>query len=396
MACLNTMYIIILKLIFWLSLLFIFYTYFGYPLLLVIIAKLKGKSIDKKTFTPFVTMIIAAYNEERNIREKLKNALSMDYPKHKFEIIVVSDCSSDNTDNIVIEFSMQNVRLMRMKERGGKAAAINSAIPEAKGEIILFSDTRQLYDKNALREIVDNFNDPTVGAVSGELYLTNPDGSGVGEGVGMYWKYEKLLRKKESQLYSTSGATGAIYAIRKNLYITIPHDTILDDVVIPMNIVLKGYRVVFEDNACAYDNVASTAKQELTRKIRTLCGNYQAYFRMHRLFNPFKNRIFFQFISHKVFRLIVPFAFLLMLFSNVFLISSLFYSIILFLQIFMYISAFIGHYTSKSKPSLMSRLFGIPYALIILNYAALAGLYRFITKKQKSAWEKAIEHGNSS
>ena len=167
-----------------------------------------------------------------------------------------------------------------------------------------------------------------------------------------------------------------------------------------MNVVLSGHRVVFEERARAYDRVAETAKEELTRKIRTLCGNYQAFLRMGELFNPLKNKVFFQFISHKVFRLFVPFALFFMLVSNTLLSSILgspssripdFYRVALTLQILVYISAAIGHYLSKAKSSLMGRLFGIPYALVILNYAAVAGLYRFITGKQKPAWEKAVE-----
>jgi len=377
------------EVVFWLSLIFVVYTYFGYPVLLVIMAKLLGKPLDKKDFTPSVTMIIAAHNEEQTIRNKLENALDMDYPKGKFDIIVMSDGSSDRTDDIVLEFFNRKVRLIRVPERNGKAHAINTAVPETQGEIILFADARQYYDKNAIIELVRNFNDSKVGAVSGELYLVNHDGRGVGEGVGTYWKYEKLLRKMESRLYSTSGATGAIYAIRKELYRQIPDDTILDDVVIPMNIVLSGYRVVFEENAKAYDKVASTAKQELTRKIRTLCGNYQMLFRMPILFNPFKNKVFFQFVSHKVFRLLVPFALILILISSAILSQEIFYKIMLILQMCLYTSAIVGHYLSKTKPSFISRLFGVPYTFVVLNYAALAGLYRFITHKQKSTWEKA-------
>jgi cellulose synthase/poly-beta-1,6-N-acetylglucosamine synthase-like glycosyltransferase len=378
-----------MKILFWFSLTFVFYTYFGYPILLAIVMKLWGKAIDKKDFIPGVTMIISAHNEERTIRNKLENTINIDYPKDKFEIIVVSDGSSDRTDNIVCEFSNSRVKLIRVLERSGKAHALNIAVPESQGEIIVFADARQSYSKNAIMELVSNFNDPKVGAVSGELYLVNQDGGGVGEGVGMYWKYEKLLRKMESRLYSTSGATGAIYAIRKELYRPIPDDTILDDVVIPMNVVLSGYRVVFEENAKAYDNVASTAKQELTRKIRTLCGNYQMLFRMLTLLNPFKNKVFFQFISHKVFRLLIPFALIFMLISSIFLLQEMFYRIMLILQICLYASASVGHYLSKTKASFISRLFGVPYTFMVLNYAAVAGLYRFITHKQKSTWEKA-------
>lgn len=383
--------------IFWLSIIFIVYTYFGYPILLVIIAKLRGKSVNKRDNIQSVSMIITAYNEEKNIRNKLENIISLDYPPDKLEVIVVSDASTDKTDEIVHEYEahshIQNIsvvpiKLIRMPKRGGKAQALNFAIQEAKGDIIVLSDTRQLYDRNAIRELVNNFSDPSVGAVSGELYLENPEGGGVGEGVGMYWKYEKLMRKMESRLYSTSGATGAIYAIRKELFKPIPDDTILDDVVIPMNIVLDGYRVVFDEKACAYDRVASTAKQELTRKIRTLCGNYQIMFRMPQLLNPFRNRVFFQTVSHKFFRLFVPFALIFTLISSIFLIRFTFYKIMFVLQITMYLLALIGHFLAK-KPSFISRLFGIPYTFVVLNYAALAGLYRFITQKQSVAWERA-------
>lgn len=385
--------------IFWLSIIFVFYTYFGYPILLVILAKLRGRNVNKRDNIQSVSMIITAYNEEKNIKSKLENVMNLDYPADKFEVIVVSDASTDKTDEIVHEFEIQShtqntssiavvpVKLIKMPIRGGKAKALNFAVLEAKGNIIVLSDTRQLYDRNAIRELVSNFSDPSVGAVSGELYLENPEGGGVGEGVGIYWKYEKLMRKMESRLYSTSGATGAIYAIRKELFKPIPDDTILDDVVIPMNIVLNGYRVVFDEKACAYDRVANTAKQELTRKIRTLCGNYQIMLRMPQLSNPFRNKIFFQTISHKFFRLFVPFALILMLISSIFLIKSSFYKIMLILQIIMYLSALIGHFLAK-KPSFISRLFGIPYTFVVLNYAALAGLYRFITQKQSAVWER--------
>jgi biofilm PGA synthesis N-glycosyltransferase PgaC len=283
------------EVVFWLSLIFVVYTYFGYPVLLVIMVKLWGKPVDKKEFTPSVTMIIAAHNEEQTIRKKLENALDMDYPKGKFDIIVMSDGSSDRTDDIVREFFNRKVRLIRVPERSGKAHAINTAVPEAQGEIILFADARQYYDKNAIIELVRNFNDSKIGAVSGELYLVNHDGRGVGEGVGTYWKYEKLLRKMESRLYSTSGATGAIYAIRKDLYRQIPDDTILDDVVIPMNVVLSGYRVVFEENANAYDKVASTAKQELyaeTTRCFSVCLYYSIPSKIRFFSNSYPTRSF--------------------------------------------------------------------------------------------------------
>lgn len=385
--------ILLLKVTFWFSLLFVLYTYFGYPLLLIMAAKLRSKPVSKKEITPFISMIIPAYNEERNIGGKLENTLELNYPEDSLEIIVVSDGSSDRTDDIVKEFRM--VKLIRMSERGGKAHALNAAVAEARGDIIVFSDARQMYDKGAIRELANNFSDAAVGAVSGEVHLVNQDGGGVGKGISMYWRYETLLRKLEGRLYSTAGAAGAIYAIRKELYQPIPDDTILDDFVIPMQIFLSGYRVICEERAKAYDIVADTARAELTRKIRTLCGNYQAFFRMRQLFNPFRNRILFQFISHKVFRLLVPFALFLMLVSSAFLVFVNPYRIMLILQVLMYISAFIGHYLSRAKPSSAARLFGIPYTFVVLNYAAVAGLYRYITRTQHSTWEKAFDSKDS-
>ncbi len=379
------------EIIFWLSLVFVLYVYFGYPALLFISTRLKSYPVDKRNFFPTVTMVITAYNEEKNIKDKLNNAVNLNYPKDKFNIIVVSDGSSDGTNDIIQEFANNNPRIkfINIPERGGKPQALNKAVSEADGEIIVFSDVRQIYDENAIIELVSNFNDIKVGAVSGELHLVNPNEKSVGEGIGIYWKYEKFIRKMESFLYSMSGATGAIYAIRRALYKPIPEDTILDDVVIPINVVLKGYRVIFEENAKAYDKVSETTKQEMTRKIRTLSGNYQILFRMPELYNPKKNKVFFQLLSHKFFRLFVPFAMIFAFVSNIILSSISFYRIALILQICLYLSAVIGFFLSKEKSSFISKFFTVPYTFVMLNYSAIAGLYRFITNKQNSKWDKA-------
>ena len=389
--------------------------------MLFLIAKLRSNPVNKRTVTnwghttriclycPFVTMVIAAYNEENTVKEKLENSLSLDYPKDRFEIIVVSDGSTDQTNKNVEEFADLGVKLIKLSKRSGKAHALNTAVSEANGEIILFSDARQLYDKDAVCELVANFNDEEVGGVSGELHLISQSGTGVGKEVGLYWRYEKFLRKTESRVSSTLGATGAIYAIRRRLFSPIPEDTILDDVVIPMRIVLNGYRVVFEPKAHAYDNTAATSKEEFTRKARTLAGNYQAFFRMKELFNPFKNRVFCQLISHKVFRLLVPFALFFAFLSNAFFTSPL-YRTTLFLQATLYACATIGFLLSKFKTektqdteqiariksflrflgSLFVRLFSTSYVFVLLNWAAVVGLYRFITGKQRITWKKAV------
>lgn len=403
----------------------------------------------------------------------------MHYPKERLEIIVVSDGSTDKTNEIIEEFADTGVKLIKFSDRGGKARALNIAAPQARGEIILFSDARQLYNKDAILELVSNFSDKEVGAVSGELHILKKkpvqrldtvekaenendtrSENGVGEGVGLYWKYEKFLRRNESQIDSTLGATGAIYAIRKELFSPIPEDTILDDFVIPMRVVLKGYRIIFEPKARAFDVVAVTSKKEFTRKVRTLTGNYQAFFRMKDLFNPFRNRVFFQLLSHKVFRLLVPYALVLAFISNVFtsftddfglrftsstllpqrqigfalrfasltdasslqFLNSPTYRMILFFQMALYACAAMGFFLSKFKTAetvsykvmnsegqktekksrilqpkpflrfcgrLVLRLFSTSYVFVLLNWAAVVGLYRFITHRQKITWEKA-------
>src|SRR5581483_785470 len=215
------------------------------------------------------------------------------------------------------------IRLMAGPAHVGKAAALNRAVEHARGEIILFSDARQILDRKALLKLAANFNDPEVGAASGELVLVDrPGGTGV-VGVGLYWRYEKWLRKMESDIDSMLGATGALYAMRKSLYRPIPADTILDDVLIPMQAVFEGYRIVFEPEAMAYDFVPHRPETEFVRKVRTLAGNYQLLWENGAFWSPKKNRLFFQYFSHKVARLAVPFLMIVLFFSNLFLLQGI-------------------------------------------------------------------------
>jgi cellulose synthase/poly-beta-1,6-N-acetylglucosamine synthase-like glycosyltransferase len=333
--------------IFWFSFFSILYTYIGYPFILSVWRRMKKKTTKKGEYLPSVSIILAVYNEEKLIERKLRNLLELDYPAAQLEIIVSSDGSTDQTEEKVARFKEEaassevSLRFMGGPDHVGKAAALNRAVEHARGEIILFSDARQILDRKALLSLVSNFSDPKVGVASGELVLVDrPGGDGV-VSVGLYWRYEKWLRKMESDIDSMLGATGALYAIRKSLYRPIPADTILDDVLIPMQAVFEGYRIIFESEAMAYDFVPPRPQTEFVRKVRTLAGNYQLLWENGSFWSPKKNRIFFQYFSHKVARLVVPFLLVILFFSNLFLLKG-FYLVFLILQLAWYGLALIG------------------------------------------------------
>lgn len=262
---------------------------------------------------------------------------------------------------------------------------LNDLILQAKNEIIFFTDARQTIERNALKELVSNFADKNIGCVSGELMLNGVGDSSISEGLGLYWRYEKFLRKKESQIGSMIGATGAIYAIRRNLCIPLPANTLLDDVFIPMKIIEQGYRAIFEPSAKAYDKVSQTSKEESFRKVRTLAGNWQIFFRLKNMFNPFKSKIALQLFSHKFLRVLVPYFSIIVFITNIFLLNIIFYRILFILQAVFYLSAIAGFLLSEYRISL---LFGIPYTFCMLNVTAVRGLYSFISNNQKVAWKR--------
>jgi len=332
-----------------------------------------------------VSIIVAAFNEEKFIRGKLDNCLELNYPQDKFEIIVVSDGSDDRTNQIVNEYQNQGIRFFSYPDRKGKPTALNLGVTEARGEILFFTDARQIFDKNSLKELVANFSDPTVGSASGELMLITEGKNISSGGIGLYWKAEKWMRDKESRIHSMLGATGAIYAIRKSLFTPIPPETILDDMLIPLKGVLKGYRAVFDKGAKAYDSAAKDLKEESKRKIRTLSGNFQLLVLEPPLLNPFSNPVFFQFISHKIFRLFVPFAMVLCFFTNLFL-NSTFYILSLIAQILFYLSAILSPWAPENP---LGKIMKGAKVIVEMNLAALRGLYRFALSSQQSMWEKA-------
>ncbi|MFO7784421.1 MAG: glycosyltransferase family 2 protein [Thermodesulfobacteriota bacterium] len=374
--------------IFFLSLIFILYTYLGYPAYLLLRAKLMPRPVRKAppSAWPTVSAVIAAKNEEKTMARRIQNLLDQDYPQDLLEIIVASDGSTDATNTIVQEFAASDhrVTLIASHPAQGKPAALNKGVARARGEIIVFADSRQQFEPRALAELVSNFSDPEVGCVSGELIFVQDQDSAIRAEMGAYWHYEKMVRKLESASGSVAGATGAIYAIRKKRYKDLPAETILDDVLTPTNIILQGYRCVFEPSAVAFDVVSKDMQSEMTRKIRTLAGNWQLLQLAPELGSPLRNPIWWGFFSHKIFRLIVPMMLLLLLITNLFL-SGVFFSATLLSQVLFYATAAIAHVSSAFRANRLARLV---YFFVNLNWAALLGTWYFLSGSAGKAWRR--------
>ena len=361
-----------MKEVFWLSAFVVAYVYVGYPLLLALWARLRPATIDSRASggavrLPPVSVVLAVRNEGHQLAPRLENLLSQEYPADRLEVVVVSDGSTDDTEQVAARYAAR-VRYIALPA-SGKAAALNAGVREARHPILVFADARQRFAPDAVRMLVLPFRDPRVGGVSGELHFAPRQegaeqgmaGGGVGEGVGLYWGYEKWIRRHESAVGSVVGATGAIYALRRTAWRDLPPETLLDDVLGPLRAVLMGYRVVFEPRAQAFDVAADDASVERRRKTRTLAGNYQLLRLEPRLLVPGFNPVWLQLVSHKLGRLVVPYALVALLISNVALASAgLVYSVALILQVVFYVLALHGAAIALTPAATGSRAPGGP------------------------------------
>ncbi len=362
-----------MRLVFWVSAMLIGYAYAGYPMLLMLLRVFAGKKpIVMGRATPRVSIVIAAHNEEQNLPRKLQSLRSLDYPRELLQIVIVSDGSSDCTPELLRQ-AQPEVLPVLLQHAVGKAEALNRGIAQATGEILVFLDMRQTTDPNAVSELVSCFADPSVGAVSGELMLESTDGTPSPDGLGIYWKIEKLTRKLESETGSVVGATGALYAIRRELFTPIPRGTLLDDVLIPMQIARAGRRVLFHSGAIARDCVFPDATKEFSRKVRTLTGNYQLLRLAPWLLTP-ANPLLLRLISHKLLRLAVPLLLMLLLLASATAAGS-FYRGILVAQLLFYAAALLGYIV---PPIRRQRLVAIAYTFTMLNVAATVAFYNFL------------------
>ena len=385
---------------FWLLACVLAYIYVGYPLLLWILATfLPKKSYDGRPFEPRVSFVISAYNERSIIAAKIENTLDLDYPKDMMEIMVVSDCSDDGTDETVARYAPRGVRLIRQAERRGKAEGLNLAVPRATGEIIVFSDANAIYQADAIRLLVQRFSNLRVGYVVGQArYVRQTGQAAAAESEGFYWKLETWLKQKESEFGSVVGGDGAIYAIRRELFVPLlPTD--INDFLNPLQIIARGYRGVYEAAAICLEEAGDSFQKEFRRKVRIISRSLNAIHREPRVLLPWvQPRHWLALVSHKVLRWFGPvFQILLMLVTIACLnVAVCWYAF--WLQICFYALAAIGW--SLQAGNKAPKVFSLPYYLCLVNLASLIGILKFVTGSLSPTWQTIRQeqpaHGDDS
>ena len=369
------------QIIFWIAVAVPLYAYLGYPLVLLLLRALIRREVKKAPIEPFVSLLIPAYNEDDVIARKIENSLALDYPPERLEIVVASDGSKDRTAETAQKLADgTRVRVLAFPENRGKIATLNASIPELRGEIVVFSDAPAMLYPDSVRVLVENFADPTVGAVSGLYKIVKADEVDVGKSEDFYWKYETFLKVQESSVASTLGGHGHLHAIRKELYPYPPPGTINDDYIIPVSVLAKGYRAVYETSAVVFEEA-----HEMTgfgRRIRIMAGNFQQLREIKTLLHPLRPMSLFFFLSHKVSRLVVPFAMLAALITNLFLLASPFYFAMLAGQLLFYLLAVLGIIWPLRPKILM-----LPFYFSMINAATFFGFYHALTHRRGMAWK---------
>jgi cellulose synthase/poly-beta-1,6-N-acetylglucosamine synthase-like glycosyltransferase len=373
-----------MKWVFWGSVAVIGYAYLGYAAWLWVRNLWRLRPVQSGPYLASVSIVMVVHNEAAVLERKLRNLLDLNYPTDRAEIVVVSDGSTDDTNRLLAEFaSVLRVRVISNPQSRGKAAGLNDAMAAASGEIVIFTDARQKIEADAIGLLLENFADPQVGCVSGELMLGDPGSGEVSRGMGLYWKVEKKIREMESASGSVVGATGALYAVRRSLLVELPPETILDDVYIPLHVLRQGSRVVFDPRARAWDVAELGMEREFARKVRTLSGNYQLFQLLPWVLGK-ANPVRFGLVSHKLIRLLVPFALVALLFSSVFLPGTI-YRIALALQIVFYGLSAWALVGPKRGP--LARAADVAFTLVLLNTAAVVAFANFVTGR-KVVWAR--------
>ncbi len=383
----------LLPIVLWFCLITVCYTYFGYGVLLYIlvwIKRLSQKQIKYDLrYLPSVTVIVAAYNEEGCIKEKIENSLALDYPVDKIEFLFVTDGSDDATPEIVKNYP--NITLMHRPERQGKVMAVERAMSEVHGKIVVFTDANTLLNREAIRNVVRHFADEKVGVVAGEKRILNREADeATGAGEGIYWKYESKLKKWDYELYSVMGAAGELFAIRTKLFQPIPKDSLIEDFYMSFKIVQQGYKIAYEPEAYALEEPSASIAEEMKRKIRIAAGGIQSIVRLKALLNPFEYGVItFQYFSHRVLRwTLAPLSLPLIFMTNIFLLhEGVLYQWLFVGQVLFYVMALTGYLLEKKRIRL--KLLFIPYYFCMMNYAVYVGFMRFMTGTQSVLWEKA-------
>ena len=386
-----------MEIVFWLSIFLVFYTFFGYGILLYILVRIKRlfKPQKRKLFTfqelPACTLIVAAYNEADFIEEKIKNTLQLNYPKGKLELIFVTDGSTDRTPEIVARY--EQIHLMHSSDRMGKIAAVHRVMDSVDTDLVVFTDANTFLNADALFHLCKHYADESIGGVAGEKKVYADKHADATAGEGIYWKYESKLKAWDSELHTVVGAAGELFSIRKSLYVPVPQQSVLDDFMISMRIAEKGYRIIYEPKAFAQETSSANIGEELKRKIRIGAGGIQSVVWLKSLMNPFKYPVLaFQYISHRVLRwTLAPLALIAAYLSNIMIVAQRggdVYFMLFLLQTLFYLMALSGLWLEKKKIRL--KILFVPYYFCMMNYAVLAGAYRYFSGKQSVIWEKAI------
>lgn len=363
------------------------YTYVLYPVLIFFLAKFFSKPVVKQSVTDPVTVVVVVYNEVKRIEEKIRNILSAQYPTEKINVLIVSDGSDDETESVVAAMDLNNVTFLQCDERRGKAACLNDAFAQITTEYVVLTDVRQTFEPDAIANLLSALSDPDVGAVSGELHFAKEGGNEFSQSVDAYWQYETFIRLNESRFASTIGVTGAIYATKKSLFQTIPNNTVLDDVLIPMNVVMQNKRVLFEPTAIAYDIPSADPAREETRKIRTLAGNYQLVALQPDLILPGRNPAIVQYVSHKLLRLVMPIFLAILLLSSFFLCFSHWFFALAFIGQVVFYSLPLFEKQIENIP-LLKKVMSIRNAFVSMNTYAAKAMIEYFTNKDLHLWKK--------
>jgi cellulose synthase/poly-beta-1,6-N-acetylglucosamine synthase-like glycosyltransferase len=373
-------------LVFWLVLALLAYLHFGYPALIWALARIRPRKVHQADYVPALDLIIGAYNEEAVLREKIENCLQLDYPSEKLWVTVASDCSTDGTHSIAREYAHRDVRLVIAPKRRGKAANFREVVPTLQGEILVFSDAGSIYSRDTLRKMVRNFADPEVGLVGGRIRYLNSDATSVSEGEGLYWRYETFLRTAESAIGSAVVVSGAVYAIRRDLYRPVP-DHLPDDFMSPLNVLDCGKRVIYEADTEILERMATSVRAEMETKIRIVSGNFAALRSMRHLLNPWRNPLVaIQLLSHRLLRwFVLPLAGI-QLVSCLMLLGRPLYNFLFAGQVLFYLLATAGYFLDRAgRRSLLTY---VPFYFVLVNLSAALGVWRSLTGHANSGvWE---------
>ncbi|MCR4438285.1 MAG: glycosyltransferase family 2 protein [bacterium] len=376
------------RIAFWLSLGTILYTYVGYYLILLVWSRLRPPARRKEEgFMPTVSMVIAAHNEEKVIRDKIENCRALDYPGELVEFLFGSDGSTDATVDLISSCGIANVRLLAFPQREGKARVLTKLVPEARGEVLVFSDANTIYRPDALRKMVAHFADPSVGGVCGYLRLISPDRRASSQGEAVYWDYENRLKQMEGRIKTVFGATGGIYAIRRELFVPLPtHKMVNDDFLIPLRIVEQGYDVVYEGQAVATEYTSPRVKGEFLRKVRIGAANFNVLPEIRGLLHPRRGYVAFGLWSHKLLRWLVPFMLVFLLAANLWALGTPFFNYFFLLQSLFYLLVILGWLLSLVGV----RLGVVTYAyyFVAIHMGLLVGFCKFLFGRQPSAWTR--------